>query len=117
MVYCILPGGNGASYNTLLQQVQDCSSQFSTYHTPLAADGARPQDTRTTEQVSSSRKRGVSPPGSTGPCQGSGRLAKARHSPRASLWQRVWRALVRGSRQDTRRGGRKLTLAERGSSP
>lgn len=26
------------------------------------------------------------------PCQHTGRLTKARHSPRAALWQRVWRA-------------------------
>ncbi len=31
--------------------------------------------------------------GRTGPCQGSGRLLKARCSPRPALWERFWRAV------------------------
>jgi len=38
------------------------------------------------------------------PCQHSGRVTEARHSPRLALWQRVWCALGRSvhrSRQDS----------------
>jgi len=107
-LFCNMLAGNGASYNTPLQQVQGRPTLFALVENlqsvsvpyrrlcsvrhrnpPLFCCSRYGQGACEIRALWNSGQ-GLGIP----PCQHSGRLAKARHSPRAALWRRVWRALA-----------------------